>query len=104
MQIRQHIPGFVSGFEPKVAAFSSLQELTDLDFVKTFAQEPNFERFSIGKRKSGDEFVMLAEFNGGANWWVVGFLDGDVDLPRWDEDAAIQKKQALTIPSLQKKG
>lgn len=77
--ITQHIPSWAEGFDPKCSDFNSASELLALDWVKVYAQEPNFHRFSL----NGD--TLMIERNEGKDWWVVGRISkpSEVDLPVW---------------------
>lgn len=84
-QIRQHIPGFVDGIEPAEATFSTLDELLSVPFVARFREivDPGkpFHRFSY----SEDGNLLMAEYDEGRSWWVVGYLREAVDgLPNWE--------------------
>lgn len=79
MKVRQHIPGFVSGVEPDEATVTTLAELLALPWVSRWATDPTFHRFSVSNGR-----LLMAEQNGGANWWVVAYLDGAPSgLPAW---------------------
>ena len=69
--IREHIPSFVSGFEPSRSEFNDISELSNIDFVKERIEMPKFKNLSY----SGDtesEGRLMAEFNNG-EFWVLGF-------------------------------
>lgn len=84
-QIRQYRPAFVTGFENETVEFDGVDALRAIEFVANFASIPHFHRFSVGVRDYGEQRrVLMAEYHGGAEWWVVGFLDCMVDLPVWD--------------------
>lgn len=79
-EIRQHVPGFVDGVEPNVVAFDTLEQLLAIPFVKRWTDSERFYRLSVN-----DEVYLIAEFNGGREWWVVGYLRDPVPfLPEWD--------------------
>jgi hypothetical protein len=84
-QIRQHIPAFVDTDQaPAGGAFDSLDELRAVPFVARAATLPGFHKFSIGAH--GDGWVLMAEYRGGRQWWVVGYLDAPVaGLTEWDK-------------------
>lgn len=92
--IRQHIPAFISGGEPKSNEFSSLEELFNIDWVKQWADTNEFHRFSLSSDKylSGGVHLM-AEYKEGTEWWVVGYISDDEitrQLPIWKP---VEKKQ-----------
>jgi len=76
--VKQHLPTFVDTDEkPVVAEFDSTEDLLNLDFVKYYAELPDFYRFSIG----GD--LLMAEYKDGSSWWVIGSITGSTTLPAW---------------------
>lgn len=82
---QQHIPAFVSGSNYAVRTFTSTDELLGLPEVKMWKQEPmvgaEFHQFSMNAHR------LMAEFDGGRKWYVVGFVDEPsiqfIDLPKW---------------------
>lgn len=82
MTFKQHIPGFISGLDPVSFHFDCLDELLQNEIVHRWTVDPAFYRFSLSH---GD--TLMAEMDGGAKWWVVGFVkDGDtagLNLPVW---------------------
>jgi hypothetical protein len=83
--IKQHIPNFVSGFDPVIQNFKTLEELLDIDFVKQWSADEDFHQFSIGPYDS--RWHLMAEQNNGKRWWVVGYIIGivrdELNLPDW---------------------
>jgi hypothetical protein len=82
VEIIQHIPGCVdTGEDPKVAHFNNTHELLCVPWVKHWSEDPKFFRYSMS-----DECLM-AEFDGGKEWWVIGNIDHPkgVYLPKWVE-------------------
>jgi len=72
--ITQYYPAFVSGFESEVKSFYTKEDLLSIQWVDRFKQD-DFHRFSLSK--SGSSYVLMAEYEGGAKWFVVGFLNDD---------------------------
>jgi hypothetical protein len=95
--IRQHIPAFVSGVNAETASFETIADLLKVPFVAQWTGEPEFRQFSISARDYLDDWVLMAELNGGAQWWVVGYLDQNVDLPIWDEEEAQRLRKEVGI-------
>ena len=92
-RIRQHIPGYVSGVESALTPFDTLEGLLSIPWVsawtKDHPQAPDkFHRFVIDNKDGNNRWTLMAEFNAGRNWWVVGFLDHKVELPIWDRERA----------------
>lgn len=85
MKITQHIPGFVqTDAAPDTAEYTSTETLMAAPFVKRWATvKPRFHRFSLSRDHMPRPYLM-AEFDEGREWWVVGFMDGDLpDMPEW---------------------
>ena len=82
MKIRRYLPAFVeANFDPEVYEFGSAEELLKIPFIERWAASPGFMRFSM----QGSTGAVMAEFFGGSQWWVVGFIhEKDWDgLPAW---------------------
>lgn len=81
--IAQYRPAYFSGFENETVAFETREQLLAIPWVASFALDPTFHQFSI----SDDIGMMVAEYDEGREWWVVGkFRDAaNVPLPRWRE-------------------
>jgi hypothetical protein len=83
-EIKQHIPTFVDTDRdpPDRAEFSTLAELEAIPFVARWKMNADGDTFH---RFSKSENCLMAELNGGRDFWVVGFIaDPDaVNLPIW---------------------
>jgi hypothetical protein len=85
--IRRHRPAYFSGFDDEKSEFNSLKELFDIEWVDNFRKPPNFHRYSVSKSVSGKGYVIIAEYDNGYEWWVIGFTDDDKiinELPTWE--------------------
>ena len=93
-EIRQYRPACFSGFENETRVFTSLKELLDIEWVDNFRKSPkgqintNFYRYSIDiySDRKGYEYVLIAEYENGYSWCVVGFVDENEiikELPIW---------------------
>lgn len=93
--IKQYIPAMVETNEaPTVMPFDTPEELSAIPFVAAFTAMPNFHRFSVSPR-IGARALLIAEYHGGAEWWVVGYLEQPVsELPMWDADEATALRKA----------
>ena len=90
--IKQYRPGFFTGYENEVKSFNSLEELFAIEFVNNFTKnpinepDPRFHKFSKST-PSEDTTILMAEYEEGKVWWVVGYLsDADEivkELPLW---------------------
>ena len=86
-EIKQYRPAFMDFDEElEIVSFATLEELTAIPWVKTFTEFPvrdqPFHRFSMSEY--GDAHMLLAEYDDGYIWLVVGFLRDKVEgLPRW---------------------
>lgn len=85
-KITQYKPAFFEGFENKVVEFTTNEELFNIDFVKRFSENPKFYRYSVSDNK------LMCELDEGKDWYVIGFIEGDVDLPVWKKADPIQER------------
>ena len=81
--IRQHIPNFCDG-TPIESIFYTTEELTNLDWVKRYTEhlkDYTFCKFSLSENH------LMAEYNNGDKWIVVGTIDHPefVYLPKWSK-------------------
>lgn len=77
-KIRQHVPGWIEGVEPKTAEFDTLDALLAIQWVAFWKGRHDFYRFSLDKNR------LMAECQKGRIWHVVGYLEESVDgLPKW---------------------
>jgi len=81
LRITQHVPCFVE-CDPYRGTFDTLKELFEIDWIKQYQKDDNLEfyRFSLSSN------ILMAEYNKGNKWWVVGYIYGDlckIDLPIW---------------------
>ena len=79
--IRQHIPNSCDFGDPEIAHFDGTADLLAVPWVKQFkdAGMGRFYRFSLEGHR------LMAEYNQGRKWWVIGTLKllDNVDLPQW---------------------
>ncbi len=83
-RIKRYYPNFCEGFPDEEATFGGVGELLAVDFVKSWSQHEGFHRYS--QYAYAGQTKLLAEFDGGARWHVVGMLDAplpDGELPHW---------------------
>ena len=92
-KITQHRPSYFSGFEIQTFDFNSIEELLEIHFVKNFNAEFNSKFFQYSYSEYSDEptkkFVLLAEYNEGKEWWVIGYVDDNEiikTLPKWEKE------------------
>lgn len=76
-KIHKYFPGFVDRPTPREDEFETLDQLLNIDWVKTWADRKDFYRFSLDC--SPGENILMAEYNGGKVWWVVGFIDNYIE-------------------------
>lgn len=79
MKIIQHFPSYCDGFEPEQAEFNSTEELLNIEWVKSFSEHKDFYRYSVS-----DGNHLMAEYEQGYKWWVIGRLSPTTDLPKWE--------------------
>ena len=92
-RIIQYRPNFVSGFENIISEFNCTDELFAIPFVDNFKlkdfMESKFYQFSYDEYSTSQpekRYVMLAEYDEGKLFYVVGFTDENEiikTLPRW---------------------
>ena len=81
MKIRQYRPAYFEGFETKEAEFETLEELEAIPFVRAHTGQADHHRLSLTRSHWG-VCSLMAEFDGGRKWLVVGFITGGrPDLP-----------------------
>lgn len=81
----------------------SFEELAALDRVKGWTSDVGFHRFAQSGPSRGNEgprwegrmwWNVLAEFDGGARWYVVASVTESPGLPEWDSVEAFKLKAA----------
>jgi len=93
-------PGYFSGFEDYEWDIKSLDELLALDWVKRFADSPDFAQFSYttgGLRgpTGVSQYTLMKETTDGG-WWVVAGIDESFGLPVWDVARCKARKKVGT--------
>ena len=78
MTIKEYIPSFVSGFENKIVKFSTMKELLEIDFVKSWSKDKGFLEYQLSENS------LMAIFSDG-NFYVIGDIDdiSNIDLQEW---------------------
>jgi len=90
--IKQYRPAYFSGYENKTNNFNSLDELLNIEWVKSFSEYKDFFRFSIEIADEREKnHTLLAEYKNGESWYVIGFIDKDTcklsdELPIFNKD------------------
>lgn len=88
--IRQHIPAYIDGIEKETATFNSLEEISEIPFIKRIWMDDNFERFSVCSHEHGRSNLMVEQKND--DFWVVGYLSDRPDyLPEWEEESEVAR-------------
>jgi chloramphenicol O-acetyltransferase len=73
--IKQYRPAYFSGYENKTNSFNSLDELLNIDWVKSFSEYKDFFRFSIEIADEREKnHTLLGEYKNGQSWYVIGFI------------------------------
>ena len=77
---KHHIPSSVDIAKPDDVEFNTTEDLINIPHLKKYSAINNFVEFV----KSDN--TILATFEDGYNWWVMGTVDNadDLDLPVWD--------------------
>lgn len=78
--------------EDRMDWFSTLKELKKLHYLQVWSEDPDFHQWSISYYNSRDKrpfLTLMAEMKGGKEWWVIGYIYGDLDivkdLPTWHQ-------------------
>lgn len=74
-KITKHLPNFMEGFDQPTQEFSTLEELENISFVKTWQNWQNFDQFRATSLDS-EQPLLSAHFVNGEHW-VVGLLTPD---------------------------
>lgn len=87
--IQRHLPTFCSEHKKEILKFKDVDELFNIDFVDRFSNnvsEHVFYGFSISRNEK--PHLLMAEYDEGKKWFVVGYLNGEEDilrdLPDWE--------------------
>lgn len=79
---KKHIPNACKdGNElDEINEFNSLEELLEIPYVKKQTDRKTFYRYSLSENH------LMAEYESGYNWWVLGFINdiSNLDLPKWE--------------------
>lgn len=81
-RVREHIPPYVDGVEPKVDSVANTAELLALSWVDNYKATDFGEPF-LGFFIAPDPPTLIAQYE--RTHWVIGFLarDGPWELPAW---------------------
>lgn len=83
----EYLPASVSRKEAEEIEFNTTEELLQIDFVKAHNRQTDFHRYSIKREPGGIRIPLLAEYEHGNKWIVIGFLKGgdlnSIELPEW---------------------
>lgn len=84
MKVTEHIPGFVSGYEPRVEEVAGVPEMLALPWIAEKTTSPRFHRFSRS------EECLMTEYDGGASFYVTAFMSPSPrgGLPIWSYEKA----------------
>lgn len=82
MKVKQHIPQFVDGLEPKEAIVSSQAEMLSLPWLKRWESDAIFDHWE--KSEYGTGTLLMGIYKNG-EYWVAAYIDGPekLDLPTW---------------------
>jgi len=75
-------------YDPELATASTLSELLNIEFLKSWTAAPGFHQFSHSFY-ANDCARLFAEFDQGKKWWVIAHLTGSnlpeiiSPLPKW---------------------
>jgi|DEB0MinimDraft_10_1074344.scaffolds.fasta_scaffold00875_6 hypothetical protein len=81
IKFRRHYPSFFTGGYEGEIEVASLEELLEVEWIKNFSKytgKSKFYRYSISGKS------LMAEYNKGETWWVIGYTNTELSLPKWD--------------------
>jgi hypothetical protein len=89
----QHRPGFVDGDPAQATEVASMAEVLTLPWVAQWEKLPGFFRWSISweDRRGTLPVLLMAETNGGREWYVAALVYGLAwtnVLPAWEAPSA----------------
>jgi len=79
MKIKQHYPGYCSGFEIHTGEFNNYDELIAIPFVGKWETEPGdseFNHYAIASNYTKDCSLLIAMFV--KSHWVIGYINSPV--------------------------
>ena len=91
LTVRQYRPSFFEGFKAEVHNVQTFAAITEIGFVKKFAETPGFLRFSVVRQN------LVAEYKAGAidrefHWLIVATFIGVTHqellayFPEWEKN------------------
>jgi hypothetical protein len=89
---RQHVPNCVDTYFKRVDDANSLEEVLDISWVKKWTESTEHVFYMW----THDDRSLVALYDNGEYWWVVGFADFDLGLPKFS-DHRIQKRREPNI-------
>lgn len=82
---KQHLPKFVDG-TPKTSDASTLVDVLAIPWVSSWKQDRD-HTFSMWTQ---DDRSLIAIYDEGTYWWVVGHADFDLGLPKFKDHRVIK--------------
>ncbi len=78
---RQRVPNYIDAPKPDPHVFNTLEELYADPHINNYMSKPDFSHLAI----DGD--YLMAIFDEGYKWWVLGFIENpdDIDIPKWEK-------------------
>lgn len=74
--IHRHLPAYVTGRDNVSATYETTGQLLAIEWVAVWTTVPKFHRFSVSKGIR----LLMAEFNEGNSWFVVGRFEAEESL------------------------
>jgi len=81
-RVKEYIPSICEVRElPEPVEYKTKEDLLELDFIKRWAEDPEFYKFSY------DGNHLLAELSEGYHWYVIAIVEGveTLGFPAWDK-------------------
>jgi hypothetical protein len=78
---KQHVPKYVDTNSKRFSEVSTTEEVLDISWVKKWTESTEHSFYMWVKEGR----TLIALFDEGEYWWVVGFADFDLSLPKFND-------------------
>lgn len=75
IKLRHHLPAFFDVELPSNFTFETIDELRE--HLREWELKKGFHRWSLSENR------LMAEYDSGKQWYVVGYVSEPIDLPQW---------------------
>lgn len=88
---KQHIPNYVDS-DPKTSDASTTLDVLSLEWVDRYTKHTDHVFYMW----TCDGRTLITLYDNGAYWWVVGYADFDLDLPKF-RDHRIERQAEVAV-------